>query len=211
MNKIVLLAILLLGASTSFAKGNHYDYKHWKTWRSDWGYEFKYPSCWVLRVNNSDEPQTVTPKSKELSVMETNRCARPQMAKYVPNGIYISGGADPLKSVAAGQKQIKSILVHAKNNVIRNVWKTYKHIKINGNDELFWVGVDHDVNYREYRWKVNLYCPTQMISFSGPYIGNPSKTYDNKFKAGDLGIPEPEKTIYASIKCIPSKKLKTPK
>lgn len=207
MKSIIILAVFLT-ASSSFATNKRVIYKHWKIFRSAWGYEFKYPSCWVVEVSSSDEPQTVTPRSRDLIVTETKKCVRPQMAKYVPNGVGISGGWHPLKSIADGDREMKSILTHADNNVIRGTWEVYKQFRFENYNALAWVENMQEASFHQIRWNMEVYCPTQDITFVGPTIKNPDSSYYTKFKAGDLALPEPEKSIYASIRCVTPKKIK---
>jgi hypothetical protein len=56
------------------------------------------------------------------------------------------------------------------------------------------------MNAHDPKW-LQLYCNDRKISFTGPMIERPGRSFDEKFKRGDTALPEPERTIYDSIKC----------
>ena len=184
-------------------------YSSWKTFRSDYGYEFKYPSCWEVHQDSPDEPAPTRSAEKVIAVDETASCPRPRMHPDVPNGIGIMGGLHPLKSKEEGLKKLQLTLRNGDTWIGRRAlpdgWQVYKHIKVDTHGEA--VVYVENVNYdHNIRWKMTLYCPTQRIDFSGPQIKNPDESYYRKFKAGDMATPEPEKTIYESIRCVAPKK-----
>lgn len=203
---LISILIVLLGASSQ-ADEKVLIYKNWKTFRSNYGYEFKYPDCWSVGGDGPDEPAVASGPAKDIMTEESDACRRAKMDPEASNGIGISAGWHPLKSIEEGLKKMDSVEKHGDNNVVRDEWKIYKHLKIDGGGEaLIHVENNHNVSYTWIRWKMEIYCPTQQISFTGPSIRNPDESYIKKFKAGDLALPEPEKTIYASIKCVEPKK-----
>jgi hypothetical protein len=148
-----------------------------------------------------DTPVT---EARDLAVVEAKTCARPSLNPPHQNSVRISGGW-----VKTTQKQShKDILQkeeHSKNNIARNEWLLFKHIKIGTDDAIIEVGFHKEGQQTTIGWTMELYCPTERISFSGPAIKNPDPSYFKKFKAGDIAMPEPEKTIFESIRCIEPK------
>lgn len=206
MKTLISILLVLIGLSSQ-ADEKALVYKNWKTFRSDYGYEFKYPDCWTVNGDGPDEPDTVTPSSKNIITIESDACKRPRMDPEVPNGVGISAGWRSLNSKDEALKKIESIAKRADNTVKRDEWKIYKRLKIEGDGEaIIYVENHHNVTYTWIRWQMDLNCPTKHIDIAGPSIRNPDELYNKKFKAGDLALPEPEKTIYASIKCIEPKK-----
>ena len=190
-------------------------YPTWKTFHSDYGYEFKYPSCWEVHQDSPDESAPTLGAEKSIAVDETASCPRPRMDPSSPNGISIMGGWNPLKSKEEGLKDLQATLKSADNGVIRRKqpdgWQVYKSLKVGSDGEaiIYVRNVQKTSATGNYviRWEMSLYCPTQQINFSGPTIRNPGESYYSKFRAGDLALPEPEKTIYESIRCVePEKK-----
>jgi hypothetical protein len=43
---------------------------------------------------------------------------------------------------------------------------------------------------------MELYCPTIRVSIAGPTIKDPDPSYFEKFKSGDMAMPEPEKNHF---------------
>jgi hypothetical protein len=82
----------------------------------------------------------------------------------------------------------------------------FKNFKLGSVDAISWVekfrGVGHDI-----RWQTKVYCPDWWISITGPTIDEPNidKSMFEKFKKGDLALPEPYKTMINSFRCIPAK------
>ena len=211
MKKIVIL-LFFLAASNSFAKSKQYVYKHWKTFRSDYGYEFKYPSCWKVRGNSPDEAEIPDQKSQNVAAIENVSCERTRFDPDVPNGISFSAGWGQNLSDSAVKEKIKHYKAAAENNLARSVWKYFKQIVTpNGGVGAIYVEYHKEVGYSFIRWTMNLFCNGNQIQISGPSIKNPNQSYYAKFRSGNLALPEPEKTIYASVRCIPPKNSKRPK
>ena len=205
--KYLILSAILLGPLLSQAENKVPVYKNWKTFKSDYGFEFKYPDCWIIKGDGPDEPDMAEPESKGIFITETDICKRPIMYSSVPNGIGISAGWESLKSKDEGIKRITIAEKGSNITVQRDDWKIYKSLKINGDGNAFiYVENNNNVTYKYIRWEMSLYCLTHVIRFEGPSIQNPDDALLKKFKAGDLALPEPEKTIYESIRCVESKK-----
>jgi hypothetical protein len=75
--KLLIFVGIFFWAAFSFGQEKATEYKNWKTFRSDYGFEFKYPDCWELKGNSPDEPPTPTAKSKDLVAKESVRCKTP--------------------------------------------------------------------------------------------------------------------------------------
>lgn len=205
--KFLISVVIVLEAFSSHAEEKTPEYKNWKTFRSDYGYEFKYPDCWAVKGDGPDEPEMATPISKNMFITETEICKRPKMDVDVPNGIGISGGWDHLKSRDDALKRLARSEKNSDITVKRDEWKIYKRLKQDGTNEAFiYVENNHKIGYTYIRWQMDFYCPTEVISITGPSIKDPDENLLKKFKAGDLALPEPEKTIYESIRCVKPKK-----
>ena len=201
----------LIVVSTSFAKSNHYAYKHWKIWRSAYGYEFKYPRCWVVEVDSPEESQIVSPISKSLSVTETAKCKRAGIdwAYETASGLSISPVS--VQNHKLSEREIYRLEKTSKLHILRGDWGIFKETKVGSAVAVYYVRLIKEVNYKYAQWEYELLCPSEEINVRGPAIKITNGLYSRKFKAGDLALPEPEKTIYASIKCVHPKALKRAK
>jgi len=60
MKSFLMFMILTLSfAASAQTKGPRI--KSWKTFRSDYGFKFGYPDCWIIYGNSQDEPEVATP------------------------------------------------------------------------------------------------------------------------------------------------------
>jgi hypothetical protein len=200
MKSFIFLGILFWTAF-SFGQKEATRYKNWKTFRSDYGFEFKYPDCWVVQGDSPDEPKLATSKSKDIFVGEADECKRPQMAAWVPNGIGFHVDVKPFKSKEEGIAALNKIEKNIKEAAKIGGFKVYRQFDFDQGGAIASVEELQGVGFVEIRWNMELYCLTRRIRIQDPVIKNPDKSYDEKFKAGDLALPEPEKTIYESIKC----------
>jgi hypothetical protein len=66
-------------ALCSFAQNTKDTYKQWKTFHSNYGYEFKYPSCWIVGGDSPDEPAIADASSRDILIEETDECPRSKM------------------------------------------------------------------------------------------------------------------------------------
>jgi hypothetical protein len=65
---------------------------------------------------------------------------------------------------------------------------------------------------KDIRWQTKVYCSDWWISITGPAIDEPNidKSMFEKFKKGDLALPEPYNTMINSFRCIPAKQKEDP-
>jgi len=197
MNKILLSILFAALSSTALAEAPKYE---WTTFQSDYGYEVKHPTCWIPEINNPDETGEMK-QVKHLFIKEGPTCTTPQRYKFFPNGIGIdissaaSNSLEEMKKKIEGREKFLSTEFKNKKSVF------YKKTKI-GEDEAI-IYVEQFSKFNPYiRWNMEIFCNHQWIKISSPSIGDPSPSYFEKFKAGDFGLPEPERTIYESIRCI---------
>lgn len=204
-SKVFLL--LLVSATFSLAHAQEKGpYKNWKDFTSDYGFEFKYPDCWTLKGDSPDAPRIANSSTDSILVTETDICKRPLMYSSAPNGISMFVDPVSLSSKEQGLKEIESVKEHSDSHIARDRWKIYKTLKVEGDGNAqIYVQSNKNVTYKWIRWQMELYCPTRLIRFVGPAIKDPDEALLKKFKAGDLALPEPEKTIYESIKCVEPK------
>jgi hypothetical protein len=184
--------------------------KSWKTFRSDFGYEFKYPDCWKTGINDPDENGS-TETVKDVLVEETSVCSRPRLDPEIPNGLGFRAGWDPPKTKEAARKEIEFREKNSSNDIARKEDFLFKKLKLGSDDAIAWVEFLPNGDYKDIRWKLTIYCSNWWVSVGGPTIRNPDKSYFDKFKVGDLALPEPEKTILESIRCVPPKQKETQK
>lgn len=174
--------------------------KSWKTLTNANGYTFTYPDCWVVKTDNPDELEDPVTKAHDIAIAETKSCSRPLLDDPQPNVIGISAGRDkvPLK------KQLSEMLAKASSNSKSDTF--FKQIKTGLGEGYLYVDLFNEPGYVWIRWQMRLFCPKSVIFVTGPAIKNPDKAYFDRFKTGDSALPEPEKTIFESIRCTDSKK-----
>jgi hypothetical protein len=194
------LSLLICGSV--FADSQNPPIKSWKTFKSDVGYEFKYPDCWKVGFGDVNEQGPLW-TLKYLSVLETERCSRKEFSTSSPKGIGFSVGNGDRGSRKSTEKEIALREKNAPGDLQRKEKLAFTKIKLGSADALAWVQVE--AGYLQ--WQVKLYCPDWWISVAGPMINNANidPTLYDKFKKGDLAMPEPEKTVVESIRCIPAK------
>ena len=198
--RILSLAIILLVSSNTLAKKTVY--KSWTNFQSDYGYEFKYPDCWEIKINNPDQEGELK-KIKNIFVTEIESCTTPRREEYTPNGIGFSY-IDTVTSENA-KKEISIQEKSSKYRLENKSWLLFKKMRIDGGGEAIMYIEQHDKWKKKIRWVMKLFCPTREIYIVGAGIQNPNKELLQKFERGDLAIPEPEKTVFESIRCIEPK------
>lgn len=204
--KNLILVIIMMSSQFANSEDKTPIYKSWKIFRSDYGYEFKYPDCWSLEPARADEPGSIKSTTREISMHEARLCERPQFYPPYQNSVNVIGGWNPLKSKDEGLKKLRLAEMGSDTTVKRDDWKIYKTLTIGSDNAFVYVERFKMVGYEYIQWQMDLYCPTQLIRITGPAIKDPGESYNKKFKAGDLALPEPEKTIYESIRCVEPKK-----
>ena len=180
--------------------------KSWKTLTNDNGFEFKYPDCWEPRVDNPDEGDLGTTSAHDVAVTETSKCARPLLDDPQENHAGIGGGRGKTMTEEEVKKEINFREKNAPNDILRKELLYFKKFKVGSNDAIVYVDFHQMVGYSYIDWIAEIYCPTTKVTYGGPSIKDPDKSYYDKFKAGDLAMPEPEKTIFESVRCIEPKK-----
>ena len=174
--------------------------KSWKTFKSDFGYGFKYPDCWEVVIDSpSGEPPLAS--NKDIAVNETGKCPRLRMDSNKPNGVNFRVNERSYQSEQKTKQTFENMKQSANGRAAAKPSMPTKFFKIGSYDAVAFVE-DH----KEFiRWEVIYDCPKNEIDLSGPSIRNPAQSYFDKFKNGDLGLPEPEKTIIESVRCSESK------
>lgn len=178
--------------------------KSWKTFQSKLGFEFKYPDCWKVEIDDPDE-KGPTESSKNIFVGEKKECERPPFAPDVPNGIGFGAG----NLFETQQEALDYITKRKSSSIARVADKTYLIFKDLSNiskENMAYLAYVEVLPYNQFRWRMNLYCQSLLsVSITATDIKNPDPSYYEKFKKGDLALPEPEKTILESVRCIPPK------
>lgn len=198
--KIISTLIILFIANNALAKEPAY--KAWINFQSDYGYEFKYPDCWEMQPNSPDEDGTVFTKMRNISVTEKT-CITKQRDKYVPN--IMTFNSHVAKNEKELNHEISIIEKSSKFQLENKSWLLFKKLRINGGGEAIMYVEQHDKWQKQIRWIMKLFCTNREVYISGVPTTNPSKELLQKFERGDLAIPEPEKTVFESIRCIEPK------
>jgi hypothetical protein len=202
--KFLTLAAFILLGNISVTHAQDPRIKSWKTLTNENGFEFKYPDCWVVKPDNPDEMDKTTTSAHFVVVEETKSCARPLLNPPHQNLVGFNGGI--VKSTPKeALKEISILERNSKNKIARQEWLFFKHLKVGSDDAIVIITLNKDVKFTTIGWGMTLYCPMTQVSFGGPGIKDPDPSYFEKFKAGDMAMPEPEKTIFESIRCVKPK------
>jgi hypothetical protein len=208
--KFALLVGFLLGVGIQ-TNAREPAYKSWKTFKSDVGYQLKYPSCWEIHIDWPDEDGPLE-KVRHISVDEGPSCATKQLSEDIyRNGIGIVGGSGPKQKKSEAIKEIEFRKKFAQGDVARGDDFVFKHFKLGDADAITWVEKNSSLA-KDIRWQTKVYCPDWWISITGPAIDEPNidKSMFEKFKKGDLALPEPYKTMINSFRCIPATQKEDP-
>jgi hypothetical protein len=104
--KHILLFEILLGISVQ-AKAKEAVHKSWKTFKSDVGYQLKYPDCWEIIIDSPDESGPMD-TIRNIFIRERPPCSTKRLSKDVdPNGIGIAGGYGPRQRRSDAIKEIE--------------------------------------------------------------------------------------------------------
>lgn len=193
-----LFSFLVLLASLQ-AHAEPLVYKSWKVFESDYGYEFKYPDCWKVGVNNAYDEGPLL-ESMDVITQEES-CKTRKLDPEVPNGVSFAAG-----SKIDSKKREKRIALEASHVAKQTYYLVSTRRAVDGDAELFSNVEYTDKLKNTYRWSATLFCPERIIEITGPTIKDPDKALLEKFKKGDLAIPEPYKTIFDSVKCTKDRK-----
>jgi hypothetical protein len=203
--KSVLMAVLTLCTASAFANDKPLVYKDWKTFRSDYGYEFKYPSCWELVEESYDEPAPIMSSTKLFAVKPGNTCKDGSVLASNNSKTVIFDSWTKAKSKEETRKEIELREKNAKSQILRRDILYFKRFNVEGSDAIVSVDYVHSAEEESIKWEMDLYCPHFIVRVVGPSLKNPNKTFYEAFKAGHVSTPEPEKAIYESIRCIDPK------
>jgi hypothetical protein len=170
------------------------------------GYQFKYPDCWEIII---DDPYEDGPMNtiRHIFIRERPSCLTKQLSRDVyPNGIGIVGGSGPRQKRSDAIKEIEF-----RESRQPSGYLVFKHFKLGGADVIACVDKNSSLR-KDIIWKAKVYCPDWWISITGPAIDEPNvdKAIYEKFKKGDLALPEPYNTVINSIRCIPAKQKEDP-
>jgi hypothetical protein len=200
--KSIFVAFLTLSVFPAFAEDKPPVYKNWKTFHSDYGYEFKYPDCWLPKASYADDTEPTSSTSKELMVEEQSECRRNSLNPPFANSISFSSGWEKAKNDA----EIKNMFDLQEKNSIADIQRKdilgFKRIKVGSHEATIVVRNLTSSKVPSLRWEMELYCTSFLVRVVGPEIQNPTKSYYEKLKSGDLALPEPEKSIYGSLRCV---------
>ena len=205
----ILYTVLLLAfGDFSKAETSAIKYKSWKTFQSEFGFEFKHPDCWKITEGHVGH---LPPYNRQITfaIEETSICSTKAFNPGFPNSLWFhvkvkyneSAEVYPEGNPADAVKEIKKLGEVSENHITRKDWLIFKRLKFGKNEGLVYVESLQNVGDKGIRWKWNVYCPTWWISIGSPIMKDPDKSYFDKFKAGDVALPEPEKTIIDSIRC----------
>jgi hypothetical protein len=203
--KYALLVGFLLGVGIQ-TNAKEPVYKGWKVFKSEVGYQFRYPDCWEINIDMPGEHGPLE-KVRNISVNESPRCS----IRVLLNGISIMGGSGPRQKKSEAIKEIEFRKKFAAGDIARGDIFVFKHFRLGDADAIAWVEKYRALT-KDIRWQTKVYCPDWWISITGPAIDEPNidKSMFEKFKKGDLALPEPYNTMINSFRCIPAKQKADP-
>lgn len=138
--------------SSTFVFANESTFKSWKTFQSDYGFEFKYPECWKVRSDDIDGKGSIT-QHAGVFVTEAGNCKTPRKQKWADNGISFI----PIEERIKYTDIIHSIQTSEKSaeyKIKSGTWIGFKRFKIIGDIEV--VGYVEKQNF--VRWNYKIYC-----------------------------------------------------
>ena len=170
--KLFLLALITCMSFFAKADGTTVEIKSRKTFKSDFGYEFKYPDCWEVLI---DSPSGELPlsRNKDIAVNETSKCRneRLKMDPNKPNGVGISVIERSYESKNQTIELFEKIKLAAAGRAAAKPSMPTKFFKIAEHNAVAYVE-DHKTFIR---WRVIYNCPKAEISLSGPSVRSPQK------------------------------------
>lgn len=177
----------------------------WQTFHSDQGYELRVPSCWSSSMNDPDEKGTVS-AAENVFFNEASTCIRPQHDVYIPNGVGI-GAEAKFKTPASRTEEINNFEKYMKRRLAEKENILVKRYKIGSNETIAYIRYMDQKN--RIQWRARLFCASRSFDITIMTLKDPALQYFDKFKNGDLALPEPEKTVLESIKCVDPKPAQT--
>lgn len=199
--KLLYILITFLFSFGAFSKEAPI-HKSWHTFQNNYGYEFKYPECWIVSNGSPDEEGELNTVSI-IGLREKESCLRAAGDKDISHGIGFlflkKIKSDDIKKSVLSQMEISKIQLKNKD------WLVFKKIDIEGGGGAV-MYVDYQSQLpKTIRWVMKLYCPSSEFLIAGASTTNPPKELLQKFEKGDLAVPEPEKKVFESIRCIKPK------
>lgn len=204
MMKLFFAALLILLPLFVNAGEKPVVIKSWKTFKSDFGYEFKYPDCWEVAIDDTHGEPPISANST-IFVDESKKCSRAQMDSNAPNGVGFNARKRDFQTQEKTKQSFNNLRKLAVNEANSKESSPVKLFKIGFHDAVAYVEHNKSAHDENIRWHVIYDCPKAQIDLTGPSIRFPPKSYFEKFKAGDLALPEPEKTIIESVRCSEGK------
>jgi len=177
----------------------------WQTFHSDQGYELRVPTCWASSIDDPDEQGAVT-AAEHVQFNEGSPCARPRHDVYIPNGIAI-GAEAKFKTPESRTEEINNFEKYMKRRLAEKENILVKRYKIGSDEAIAYIRYMESKN--RIQWRVRLFCPSRSFDIMIMTLKDPAQQYFDKFKNGDLALPEPEKTVLESIKCVDPKPAQT--
>lgn len=198
--KILILLVGIYSASVGFADSG---VTAKKTLVNNFGFEVQFPACWEVSSDDPDQEGSFS-KMRYIFVGESASCKTEHRRTNRPNGVSISVTDNALKSAADFSSFVKKQEDWFENMSKSNFGLLMKSSK--SEDSYSYSRVFYPDSLKSYiRWEKYLYCRHATLFINGPSLDAPVDSYLKKFKLGDLAMPEPEKSIVESIKCIEPK------
>jgi predicted DNA-binding antitoxin AbrB/MazE fold protein len=174
---------------------------NWKTFQSDYGYEFKYPECWEVGISDFYEKGELK-RIKSLSLEAGKKCDSQIKNNGTDNLLsfnVVNGSRNSLTTVKKASDEVES---HHQAQSMNN---TYLYFKKTSKNNPAQADVIEHYPDKNIRWIRDIVCNNIVLSVFGPTAANPDKLLLEKIKGGDMSLPEPINTIYESVKCTKPK------
>ena len=193
MSHIALALGILIFGQNILAEAD--SYKSWKVFRSNYSYEFKYPQCWSVKIDDADYEGKV--EGSAYVIAQANDCG-------IKNSVEQSVGfqvdfpklktSELTKKIADRQKELEAGL---KNGDILHFEK-----KTLGGSTTYSISAYSDPFKKKIFSKMIVFCRSSEITVSGPAISNASAENIQRIKQSGTALIEPAKTIYSSVRCL---------
>ena len=192
---------LLIFCHSIVVLGNDLNTNTWSTFKSDYGYEVKYPECWEVRNDSPDDGELKLIRS--INITAGKSCKIKNHDKnFVHNfGFNALGEINP----EFAKKEIINKSEHSKIKLKNREWLAFEKVAVKGNGVATVYVEEYNKTSKSIRWVVDLYCPTHKYYIIAGGTENPSREILQKFEKSDLAMPEPEKSIFESIRCVKPK------
>lgn len=212
--RYLLLLILALPAFASDVKVFSYSelksvpssIKEWRNFETTKGFSLKSPTCWEIQ-NDDIDFEGPAEESSTIRLSESAACARPKLYEEVhgPNSFQVAIFPLVFKTEKERLKELEHEIEVAKKvkatpELTEKRSRPFiRHLRIDGDDVIESV---RKLSNGTLRWSKVVYCKNlSKIRISGPMISHPHPKFLDRFENGQFSIPEPEKTIYESVRC----------